>query len=218
MDDVPSPPEFPEKFDFQTHRIRVSPQLTNSKQRKPDAAPFWPMKKTQPMQSASVKDDSSFLRRPPKIVDGFGKQLCNFHVFNQCLEEGKLPDNCVGALALAKLENIPDLQAPANVHNLQDKPFALVIWNHKRDLSDTPQDAVRRWVLTERHGALCMSMMKLGNTMQNLPAEPKVNKTVHVKVEDVQTVRFSIRKELAPTEWMTARKDPAKYVQHLLPA
>ena len=54
--------------------------------------------------------------------------------------------------------------------------------------------------------------------MQNLPAEPKVNKTVHVKVEDVQTVRFSIRKELAPTEWMTARKDPAKYVQHLLPA
>ena len=67
-----------------------------------------------------------------------------------------------------------------------------MIWNHKRGLSDTLQDAVRRWVLTERHGALCMPVMKLGNTVPNLPAEPKVNKTVDVKVEDVQTVRFSI--------------------------
>jgi hypothetical protein len=41
------------------------------------------------------------------------------------------------------LENVQKLQVLAKVHGLRDKPFALVIWNHKRDLSDAPpKDAV----------------------------------------------------------------------------
>ena len=190
-EETPSP-EMTRKVQF-SRPIESSDLRRDNRQKQPDAAPFWPVQRPKQMKSASEPGDNSFLRRPPKIVDGFGKQLCNFHVFNQCLETGKLPD-CVGALV--KLENVQNFQELAKVHGLQDKPFALVIWNHKRDLSDAPTDAVRRWVLTERHGALCMPVIKLGTTMPNFPAEPKVNKTVEVKTEDLQTVRFSIRKEL----------------------
>ena len=142
--------------------------------------------------------------------------LCNFHTFNQSLEEGKLPADCIGALV--KLGNIENLQVLAKVHGLEDKPFALVIWNHQRDLSVAPKDATNRWVLTERHGAICMPMVKLGNAMPTFPSEPKVLKTSDVTAENLHTVRFSVRKELVPTEWAIARKDPAKYVQQLLPA
>lgn len=62
-----------------------------------------------------------------------------------------------------------------------------------------------------------MPVLKLGDSLPALPAEPKVNTTTEVKAEDLQTVRFSIQPELLPTEWMAARKDPAKYVQQLLP-
>lgn len=192
---------------------------TKSTNDQPDAAPFWTVpRRTRRMSPVDNVDASSqpFLKRPPKIVDGFGKMLCNFHTFNQSLEEGKLPADCIGALV--KLENIENLQVLAKVHGLEDKPFALVIWNHQRDLSDAPKDATNRWVLTERHGAVCMPMVKLGNAMPTFPSEPKVLKTSDVTAENLHTVRFSVRKELVPTEWAIARKDPAKYVQQLLPA
>ena len=38
-----------------------------------------------------------------------------------------------------------------------------------------------------------MPVLKLGDALPALPAEPKVNKTTEVKAEDLQTVRFSIQ-------------------------
>ena len=146
-------------------------------------------------------------KRPPKLAADLMQNFCNFHVFNEALGEGRLPDQ---KYALVRNDNVLELKEIAQMHNLTDK-FALVVWDTMDDQSEPCNGAKRRWASTA-NGRNKMWFVPLATELpDDLLCEPTVHKAEAPRTEELTPLRVMAYQAFLPNTWKDVRKDPMKH-------
>ena len=181
--------------------------------------PFFETKQPHSRSNAShssntTKSINMTPKRPPKLAADLMQKFCNFHVFNEALGEGRLPDK---KYALVRYDNVMELKEIAQMHNLTDK-YALVVWDTMDDQSEPCDGAKRRWVSTA-NGASKMWFVPLASELpDDLLCEPTVHQAEAPTTEELTPLRVMAYQAFLPTTWKDVRKDPMKHFFAILPA
>ncbi|CAE7330939.1 unnamed protein product, partial [Symbiodinium microadriaticum] len=130
--------------------------------------------------------------------------------------EGSLPKDV--KFAVVKADNLPELQAMADAHNLPtaNDPLALIVWDFDPAKQSAPSKAAFKWFLTDR-GALQLPVVPLGDKLPDLPPEPKVKKVEAPADTEHVAVRITVRQEFVASNWAAIKRNPVQALMSILP-
>ena len=130
--------------------------------------------------------------------------------------EGSLPKDA--KFAVVKADNLPELQAMADAHDLPsaNAPLALIVWDFDPAKQSAPSKAAFKWFLTDR-GALQLPVVPLGDKLPDLPPEPKVKKVEAPADTEHVAVRITVRQEFVASNWAAIKRNPVQALMSILP-
>lgn len=167
-----------------------------------------------PAGSSEKKPAASIpLKRPPKLSPTIADRFCNYHVLNEKLNEGLLPDR---EFALVKASHVPELRQIAAMHDIKT-PYALVVWDTVPDTPKPCDRSEKRWLSTNS-GAVHVWFSPLLHELPDLPSQPAVHESKGCDSEELVPIRVTAYQVHQPAKWKDFRKDPVKHFVTILPA
>ena len=152
------------------------------------------------------------LKRPPKLSPIIADRFCNYHVLNEKLNEGLLPER---EFALVKASNVPELRQIAAMHDIKT-PYALVVWDTVHDTPKPCDRCEKRWLSTSS-GAVHVRFSPLLHDLPDLPSQPVIHESKAPDSEELVPIRITAYQMHQPAKWKDFRKDPVKHFANILP-